>query len=318
MSFCLVADVSCDLPEKYNQHPNLRLLPTHVFIGKEHFLDTRDPEKTAHFYLKNLASPMAVEGRSEPLKADEMLDAFNQNLALNFDQVLGVFVAATRSAIYIRAKEALARARIHAYSARAKAGIFTPMQADCLDSQAFFAGYGVQVLDLLEQISQGMSLMDIIARQQKLVRNTYAYMVPGDVSYILRRAAFKGEKSVSALAGFAAKTFSITPILRGHMGQTAAVGRKLGIKKARMGILQMAQRAMEQRLLLSDHICLSYSGDVSEISQMDSYKRLQDFAHKKRIQVHLTQMSMTGSVNVGPDALCLGMLASDHEVLGLL
>jgi hypothetical protein len=29
-------------------------------------------------------------------------------------------------------------------------------------------------------------------------------------------------------------------------------------------------------------------------------------------------MSMTGSVNVGPDALCVGMLATDHQVEQLL
>ncbi len=318
MSFCIVADVSCDLPSQFVSHPKLRLLPTHIFTGNQRFLDTRDAQATERFYLTNLASPDAVEGRSEPLQAEEMLAAFNQHLALSFDKVLGVFVASSRSAIYARAKQALAQARMQAFTSRAKAGLFSPLQADCLDSQALFAGYAAQVLDLLDHVERGEDLMHIISRQQAMVKHTYAYMAPGDVSYILRRAAFKGEKSVGALAGFAAKTLSITPILKGHLGQTAAVGRKLGKHKAREAIVEMAIRSLDMRLLLSKHICLSYSGDLGEISKLPVYERLQAKAKNADVQVHLAQMSMTGSVNVGPDALCLGMLAKAHDVESLL
>jgi fatty acid-binding protein DegV len=318
MSFCLVADVSCDVPQKYLSHPQLRLLPVHIFIEQEKLLDTRHQASTERFYLNNLASPDAVEGRSEPLKSEEMLTAFNDHLALNFDQVLGVFVASSRSSIYVRAKHAMAAARIQAYAARAKAGIFTSLQADCLDSRALFAGYAAQVLDLLDLVESGASLMDIIVRQQKTAAMTYTYMVPGDVSYILRRATFKGEKSVSALAAFAAKTFSITPILQAHLGQTAAVGRKLGKIKAREAIVQMAIRSLEKNILVSEHICLSYSGDLGEISKMPLYEELLKKAQSYKVEVHLANMSMTGSVNVGPNALSLGFLAQKHEVEQLL
>lgn len=318
MSFCLVADVSCDLPPEYLVHPQLRLLPTHIFTGQQRFLDTRHEESTDRFFLTNLASPDAVQGRSEPLTADEMLSAFNQHLALSFDSVLGVFVASSRSAIYARAKQALAKARIQAYSARAKAGMFNSLQADCLDSQSLFAAYAAQILDLLDHMERGDGLMQIIERQQAIVKNTYAYFAPGDVSYILRRAAFKGEKSVSALAGFAAKTLSIIPIIKGHLGQTAPVGRKLGRVAAREAILKMAIRSIDKRLLLSKHICLSYSGILNDISSMAAFEALQAAAKRAGVKVHLAQMSMTGSVNVGPDGLCLGLVAKSHEVSDLL
>lgn len=318
MSFCLVADVSCDLPSQYLSHPQLRLLPTHIFTGKERFVDTRNAAETERFYLTNLASPDAVQGRSEPMTADEMLAAFNHHLALNFDNALGVFVASSRSAIYVRAKSALARARIQAYATRAKAGKFQPLQADCLDSQSLFAAYAAQVLDLLDYVERGESMMTLIERQQKIAKSTYGYFAPGDVSYILRRAAFKGEKSVSALAGFAAKSLSIIPIIQGHLGKTAPVGRKFGKVKVREALLQMAVRSMQQGLLLSKHVCLSYSGDLQDISSMPAYAHLLAVAKKAHVKVHLAQMSMTGSVNVGPDGLCLGMVAKEHAVSDLL
>lgn len=318
MSFCLVADVSCDIPQKYLSHPQLRLLPTHVYAGQQRYLDTRHQESTERFYATNLVSPDAAEGRSEPLTADEMLKAFNEHLANHFDQVLGVFVASSRSSIYARAKQAMSQARVHAYSARARTGSFTPLQADCLDSQALFAGYAAQVLDLIDQMEQGVDLMKLIARQKLMVPHTYTYMAPGDVSYILRRAAFKGEKSVGSVAAFAAKTFSITPILQAHQGVTSAVGRKLGRIKAREAIVAMGIRSMEQNLLLTKNICLSYSGDLQDVTRMPCYDQLLAAAKKSNHHIHLAEMSMTGSVNVGPEALSIGLIAKKHAVTQLV
>jgi fatty acid-binding protein DegV len=317
-SFCLVADASCDIPASAMAHPQLRVLPVHVFVGDKKIFDQRDPKATQRFYVECLNSPTATGGRSEPMTTDEMVAAFNTQLALNFDQMLGVFVASSRSAIYQRAKSAVARARIESFAVRAKAGKLTQLQADCVDSQAFFAGYGAQVMDLLDWVNKGAGITDLIARQRETAPQTFAYMAPGDVGYILQRAALKGEKSVSALAGFAAKALSITPILCGHMGQTEPVGRTLGKLKAREAVIQMGQRVLQNKLLLSNHICFSYSGKLKDIESMKSYKDLLSNAAKAGVLVHLTAMSMTGSVNVGPDALVIGMLAKPHIVSDLL
>jgi fatty acid-binding protein DegV len=317
-SFCLVADASCDIPASALAHPQLRVLPVHVFVGDKKIFDQRDPVATQRFYRECLHSPSALGGRSEPMSADEMLAAFNSELALNFDHMLGVFVASSRSAIYQRAKSAVARARIESFAVRARAGKVTPLQADCVDSQAFFAGYGAQVMDLLDWVNKGAGIADLIARQRETAPQTYAYMAPGDVGYILERAALKGEKSISALAGFAAKALSITPILCGHMGQTEPVGRKLGMLKAREAVIEMGQRILQNKLLLSRHVCFSYSGPLKEIEGMKSYQELLIDAKKTSVQVHLTAMSMTGSVNVGPQALVLGVLAKPHIVGDLL
>ncbi len=317
-SFCLVADASCDIPASALAHPQLRVLPVHVFVGDKKILDQRDPEATQRFYRECLNSPSATGGRSEPMSVDEMLAAFNAQLALNFDDMLGVFVASSRSAIYQRAKSAVARARIESFAVRARAGKITLLQADCVDSQAFFAGYGVQVMDLLDWVNKGAGIADVIARQRETAPQTYAYLAPGDVGYILQRAALKGEKSISALAGFAAKALSITPILCGHMGQTEPVGRRLGMLKAREAVIEMGQRMLQNQLLLSRHICLSFSGQLRDIESMKSYQALQVNAKKANVQVNLTAMSMTGSVNVGPQALVLGVLAKPHIVGDLL
>jgi DegV family protein with EDD domain len=316
--FCLVIDASCDIPPALLDHAQLRVLPVHVHVGGKQLIDRRKASDTQRFYREALSLPTAIKGYSEPLKIEEMVAAFNSELALKFDEMLGVFVASSRSAIFDRAKSAVSRARIASYPLRVKAGKLTPLQVDCVDSQALFAGYGAQIMDLLDLVNQGAGISAIIERQRTTVTQTYAYMVPGNVSYILERASLKGEKSVSALAGFAAKTLSITPIIRAHLGQTEPVGRKLGKAKARLALVEMAQRMLDQDVLLSRHVCFAYSGDLQEIATLPSYIALCSSAEQRQVQVHLTDMSMTGSVNVGPGSLVLGVLAKPHKPDALL
>lgn len=316
--FCLVIDASCDVPEAVLSHPQVRVLPVNVFVNDKQVVDRREATVTQRFYREALNSSKAVHGRSEPMTTDEMVEAFNSQLALNFDQMLGVFVASSRSAIFQRAKTAVAAARRDSFAMRARAGKLETLQADCVDSQAFFAGYGAQVMDLLDLLNKGAGIGDLIARQRQTAPQTYAYLAPREVSYILQRASLKGDKSVSPLAAFAARTLSITPILCGHMGQTEPVGRKLGKQKAREALVEMARRMINNALLVSKHLCFSYSGDLDEIESMPSFGQLLALAKNKGVQVHLTNMSMTGSVNVGPGALVVGALLKSHNVDDLL
>ncbi len=318
VKFCLVADASCDVPESALLHPQLRVLPVNVFVDDKRIFDQRGVKETQRFYRECLNSPSATSGRSEPMTVDEMVAAFSSQLATQFDQMLGVFVASSRSAIFQRAKSAVSRARIESFALRARAGKLQALQADCVDSQAFFAGYGAQVMDLLDLVDKGAGIGEVIARQRVTVPLTYAYMAPGNVGYILERAALKGEKSVSALAGLAAKALSITPILAGHMGVTAPVGRKLGKIKAREAVIEMGLRMIKKGLLLSQHMCFSYSGELADIQNMDTFDYLQQYGKENGVHVHLVGMSMTGSVNVGPEALVMGVLAKPHQVDDLL
>jgi fatty acid-binding protein DegV len=185
------------------------------------------------------SSSAATTDKSEPLSEDQMIESLNRVVATKFDEALGVFVSSQRSPIYQRAKRAAARARFETLPARLAAGKAGPISADCVDSMVLFSGYGAQVLDLLDLATKGAGLQEVLARQIQIAPDTYAYMVPGNVDFMLKRAALKGEKSVSALAGFAAKTLSIRPIVRGYRNQTEPVGRRLGLAKARDAMLDM-------------------------------------------------------------------------------
>ena len=321
ISTCLLVDASCDLPAQVLAHPQLRLLPVTIHIGKHRLLDSRNAKSTQDFYHVNLSSPSALNAGSEPPSVEEISHFMLEQVALEFDQVLGVFVSSTRSPIYERSQAAMDRVKTISFPKRVRLKKMVALEQHACDSLALFAGYGVQSLCLLDAISSAdahLPIAALVQLQQAFQKQTYVYLVPGDVSYILKRAKAKGENSVGMIAGLAAKTLAITPVIRGHLGQSEPIARKRGAGNARELLIELARTCMEKSLIVSKHICFSYSGDVADIQTMPSYESLVSQAALLGIDIHVSLMSMTGSVNVGPNTLSLGFLGKPHDASTLI
>ena len=312
--FYFVTDAAADLPDAVLAHPKLRTLPVHVNSNGRKILDIRDIVQTRTFYTQHLALPSTVSAFSEPLSIDEMSNYFSNVLATGFDEIFGVFVSSTRSEMYARAKEAIKRARMNAFPLRVSQGKSTAIMADCVDSRALFSGLSAQVLDLLDHIDRGAGLIHTLERQQALVAQTYTYMVPDDFDFILKRAALKGEKSVNPLVAFAARTLGITPVIRGHLGETTPLTKYPSRARARDALFNLAQRLIVDRALLSRHVCFGYSGPIEAVQEMSGYADLVNVANRAGVKLHLSHTSMTSSVNVGPRALNLGVIARPHTL----
>jgi fatty acid-binding protein DegV len=318
---CLLIDASCDVPPEVLQHPQVRLLPVTVSVGATRFKDERATQATLDFYQLNLNSSAVMDAGSEPLSVDEMAAFMLNHTAVAFDRVLGVFVSSTRSTIYERAQAAMERVKMSAFPKRVREKKMVALEQQACDSLALFTGYGVQAMCLLDAVDSAQSavpLVNMIELQRQYRELTYAYVAPGDVSYILKRAKAKGEKSVGLVAGFAAKTLSITPIIRGHKGQTEPIARKRGAGNARDLLIDFARTCIAQKLVIGKHICFSYSGELADVQSIPSFQALQSDAQAQDIAVHLSLMSMTGSVNVGPNTLTLGLLANPHDAAQLI
>jgi fatty acid-binding protein DegV len=313
-AFYFVTDAAADLPEAALAHPRLRTMPVHVVSNGKQILDIRDIAQTRAFYKYHLALPSTVSAFSDPLSIDEMTAYFGNALANGADEILGVFVTSTRSAMFARAKEATKRARMESFPRRINQGKSTAILADCVDSRALFSGYSAQVLDLLDLIDRGAGIMQTLERQQALVPHSYTYMAADDFDFILKRAALKGESSVNPLVAFAARTLGITPIIRAHLGQTTPIAKHPSRAKARESLFALAQRLIEERALFSPHVCFGYSGPIEEVIEMPGYAEVCECAGKVGVKVHLSHTSMTSSVNVGPRALNLGVIAKPHTV----
>jgi fatty acid-binding protein DegV len=113
----------------------------------------------------NLSSPSALDAGSEPLSVDEMSQFMLDNVALEFNQVLGLFVSSTRSPIYERAQAAMDRVKTTSFTKRVRLKKMVALEQRACDSLALFSGYGVQALCLLDAITlhgQGLPFAQLL------------------------------------------------------------------------------------------------------------------------------------------------------------
>ena len=300
----VLVDATCDVPETALQSGCVSLLPTCVELRSGKVLDNRNAAQTLAFYARMDAEGPRV-GHSDAPEVDDIAVLLRSLLAQG-RPVLALLVSASRSQLPGRVHDALASVAADSTIPGEAASI------KVLDSGNLFAGYGVQLIDLLEQLQNGLGWTSLLRLAHRNIQNTHAYMVPAGLDFIISNAQAKGERSVSLAARLAARIFNVTPILYAHQGATRRVGRRVGLNRAREVLFAKVRRMIRDNRLLSPHVVLSYAGHLADVDLMPGYQRLVTVAREWNVTVHLAMMSMTGAINVGPRALSVGFIARNR------
>jgi fatty acid-binding protein DegV len=307
----ILIDAAAEVPASVLANPHVRMLPILVQIDSMAYVDKREEAFTRDFNSKYLNLRAAEVSKSVPPNEAVISQFFVDHIALDFDHVFGLFVASSRSPIFKNAFNASSKAISDTMALRARAGIKGPLLVECYDSLNIFTGYGVQVMEALRQFEVEPSVAHIRANMQRLSKSAYCYVAPSQLDFILTRAKFKGEQSVGMLGQAAAKMLGVLPILMGHQGQTLSVAKVRGVGAARTYVLDLARRELA-RGLLAPFVNVAFTGTVETVLALPQYIALCEEARAKGVTVSLQEMSPTGSINLGPDALSVGFMAQAH------
>lgn len=308
----ILIDAAAEVPASVMASPHVRMLPISVQIDSMAYTDRRDEAFTRDFNSKFLNLRAAEVSKSVPPNEEVISQFFADHIALDFDHVFGLFVASSRSPIFKSAFNAASKAINNTMVLRSRAGIKGPLLVECYDSLNVFTGYGVQVMEALRQFEVEPSVPNIRANMQRLSKSAYCYVAPSQLDFILTRAKSKGEQSVGMLGQAAAKMLGVLPILLAHQGQTSSIAKVRGVDAARDYVLNLARRELA-RGLLAPFINVSFTGMVQTVQALPLYATLCKEARAKGVTVSLQEMSPTGSINLGPDALTVGFMAQAHE-----
>jgi fatty acid-binding protein DegV len=308
----ILIDASAEVPASVLANPHVRMLPISIQIDGHHFQDARHAGATRDFNSQYLNLRAAEVSQSVPPTSEAIADFFADHVALDFDHMFGLFVTSTRSPIFKNAFSAASKAINDTMPLRVNAGIRGPLLVECYDSLNMFTGYGVQVLEALRQFESEPSVANIRANMQRLSKNAYCYLAPGQLDFIVTRARAKGDTSVGAFGKAAAKMLGILPVLRGYQGQTSAAAKVRGLPAARTYVFDLARRELA-RGLLAPFINVSSTCPTDVVLALPGYQQLCNEARAKGVTVSLQEMSPSGSINLGPDAITVGFIAQDHE-----
>ncbi len=307
----LVVDSAAELTQDALADPGLTVLPAIINIDGVEHLDGKLPSFTREFNHKYLNVKSAAGAHSSAMSVDDMTRFFVERLATRFDHVFGLFVLSSRSPLFKNASDAASRVIGESVGPRAAAGQKGPMFLEAHDSMNMADGYAVQVQEMQRLIASGESPASIRSKMDALARQSYCYVVPSQLDFIATRAKVRGDQSAGAFSIAAAKLLGVIPVVLAHQGATNPVLRVRGVDKARDHVIALARREIA-RGLSAPFVSASFSGDPALIEAMPAWQLLQADARRAQIGVSLKQMSPTSAINLGPDALCMGFIASPH------
>ena len=310
----IVVDSACDIPVELLNTSGaiISVVPINIRIGAETVADTRDTHVLSQFYHYHLNPAAPSDAESVPISEAQFEKWFEANLVEHFDLVFILTINNARSPIYDNAVAAAARveARVSADRAR-QSGLF-PFRLRVYNSQNMFAGQAVQALDLLSHLEKAHGSANLLVRVQELVRNTYTFLVPKDLTYLYKRARRKNENTIGLASYLVGSMLEIRPVLRCYRNES---DQAVKVRTYDAALIQMFANAENQvRVgLLSPFICVSYSGDLAEVPNLPGFASLKAAATAAGVTIAISAMSMTGSVNVGAGGVCIGFVANPHE-----
>lgn len=203
MKIKITADSTCDLSKELLERYNVSVMPLHVALGENDFLDgeTIVPDDIYAFYAKCKKLPKSGARSSEEYK--EFFQGFLNN---GYDAVIHYNISAEMSASHNNA----------AVAANELKNVFV------VDSRNLSTGTGLLVLDACDMANSGMSPSDIAKRSQSRTDAVKASFIIDTLEFL-----YKGGRC-SALAYLGSNLLSIKPCIE-------VKGGKMGVSNKPMG-----------------------------------------------------------------------------------
>ena len=311
MRLGMLIDAACDLPRSFIAQNPIRVMPIPIRVGMRERVDVRDDAATKDFFEHVLATG-TTDVVIQPYTEAQLEALFLPRLVLDFDYVVCLALASTRSPIFERAQKFLFQIITKCKPLRQAGNVPGPFAMRVVDSGNMFAAQGVQVMELARLVRADTPISRIVRRMEEVIPQTYGYMVPSDLHYLYARAREHDDQSMGFVDYTLGSALDMKPIACCLRGQTATVAKVRHSGAAAERVFANVTREIERGLVVP-FVNLSYGGDWSAIAQLPGFLALARAASLRGVEVHWSHLSMTAGVTVGPGALTVGIVAQPHS-----
>lgn len=310
---CIAVDACCDLPHDFILKHNIRVLPVYLKFEDETLMDNRDPNSSIEFYRNGMLEK-SFNAETAPVSPDEMSSILEKELVTQYDKVLVITIMNSRSKVFQNIREAVWVSQPKFKELRRESGLEGRFRFQVMDSNNLFTGQALLTYEAVRMLNEeSSSIESIIVRLDELKNRVHTLMIPQDLYHLKNRAGNRADKSDNTLNWFTynvGKTLNIKPIVLGHRGETKPVDKSIGFSAGLEKIFNNTVTAIKEGLAVNV-ICMSYSGELSEIQKEKSYSEFVDYAKNRGIKTLLSIMSTTAAINVGPGCFSLSYAGAD-------
>uniref|UniRef100_UPI004055A776 DegV family protein n=1 Tax=Acetatifactor sp. TaxID=1872090 RepID=UPI004055A776 len=241
MSVKIISDSTCDLSKDLIEKYEIEILPLHVLLGEEDYLDgvTISPDEIYSWSDANKTTPKT----SAPSIA-EVIDIFEKWVAEGSEIVcfsISQQMSATCNVMKMAAEE-----------------LGKEEQIQVVDSANLSAGVGLLVVKAAEMALEGKTAKEIAACVESLKPYVRASFVVDTLTYLYRGGRCSG---LAALAGGALKLHPKIVVENGTMSPTKKYRGKMPV------VIMSYVKDMEEQLnnALSDRVFITHSGCEPEV-----------------------------------------------------
>lgn len=307
MRIGLVIDASCDLPNAYIEEHGIVVLPGIVELGDKEFLDNRDPRASLSVYRRYLADRSLPAG-TRPAEVEQIRDLFLEDLVLRYDRVLVLCASASRGQTYSHATQASYSILQGYRDRRAAAGLTESFALRVLDSQSIGAGEAVLACEAVAMMQTAPPPFEKLRREIKdLSRRSVCYLVANDLYFLRHRARDRGEGAMGLGGYLLGRATGLRPVLELRAGETRVAGRARGFQRAVAETMERCGQALRGGRC-RPAVCMSFGGDPRLIRELAAYQELEALVAAHKAELHLSVMSATLAVSLGPGAFSLSWI----------
>ena len=220
MSFKIVVDSCCELPEEYLQDSRFEIVPLGLDVGDYRIQDDENFNQ-AEFLKKVAESPKC------PKSACPSPEKFREAYRTEAEHIYAITLSSHLSGSY---NSAVLGMNLY----REKYG---KKQIHVIDSESASCGETQIVKKLVELEEQGLPFEEIVKQIEEFRSNIHTYFVLDNLETLRKNGRLTGVKALVA------STLSIKPIMAGDKGNIVQRGQSVGMKKA---LRRMAEIILEE------------------------------------------------------------------------
>lgn len=304
MRIGLVMDAACDLPQACVEAHDITVLPVHVHLGDEEFIDRRD-ETEIERYLTLAADAGNRGARAEPCAIETMQALFLDQMVTRFDCVFCLTAAAALGPMHANVTRAGFGVLKRYQAAREQAGLKGQFLMRVIDTRTLAAGAAVVVAEATRTIAHEQVAARIREHLNAVSAGACSYLLPRHVRHLRSRASGAGKRRIGLMGAALGSALDIKPILRCRNGQIQQVGKTRGFKDGAEALFRHAAKRIGVGLQVP-FVVLTYGGQLDDMRALPGYAAVHEACQAAGVQLLESMMSITGMTRVGTGALAVG------------
>ena len=233
MSYKIVVDSCCELPEEFANDPRFERVPLGLEVGDYHILDDENFNQ-AEFLRKIAESPVCA--KSSCPSPERFMEAYH----VDAEHIYVVTLSSHLSGSYNSAM--VAKDMYHEKYGEKKIHV--------VDSESVSGGVTQIALKLMELEAQGLSFETIVEEIEHYRDTRCVYFVLDNLETLRKNGRLTGVKALVAT------TLNIKPVMSADHGVITQVGQSIGVKKALAKLSDMVVKDIgsgEGRKLIITH-----------------------------------------------------------------